>query len=103
MNSEERSEAQGAVVESAEALMLETVKLLSRSCPPELLAEAAQQDLLALKPHLEEALEALEDIQRRRSLIDRELSQRYAFKMLLAAGARGGRRTCLQSPYPESA
>jgi hypothetical protein len=53
------------------------------SCPPELLAEAAREELLALKPYLQEALEALEDIQRSRSLIDKELSQQHAFRMLL--------------------
>jgi hypothetical protein len=102
MNGKERSEAKQAVVESAEALMVQTVKkLASCSCPPELLEEAAREELLALKPHLQEALEALEDIQRSRSLSDKELSQQYAFKMLLVAagGGRGGRRNGgLQSP-----
>ncbi len=84
MDSEVRSEAGRAVVGAAEALILETVMLLSRTCPPSLLGEAAREDLLALKPHLEEALEALEDIKRRRSLTEEELAQHSAFKMLLA-------------------
>ena len=63
---------------------METVKLLSRTCPPSLLGEAAREDLLALKPRLEEALEALEDIKWRRSLTEEEINQHYAFKMLLA-------------------
>ncbi len=84
MNSEVRTEAGPAVVRAAEALVAETVKLLSRNCPTENLPEAAREDLLTLKPRLEEALEALEDIKRRRSLTDKEGSQHYAFKMLLA-------------------
>jgi hypothetical protein len=54
--------------------------------PPDLLAEAAREDLLALEPHLLRALEVLEDIQRYRSLTDEELSKRHTFKMLLACG-----------------
>jgi len=74
-----------AVIEEAEALMRETVKRLSRRrCPPDLLGEAAREDLLDLKPHLQEALETLEDIQRRRSLTDKEFARQRAFKMLLA-------------------
>ena len=84
MNSELRTEAGRAVVGATETLVVETVKLLSRSCPPDLLGEAAREDLLALKPRLEEALEALEDIKRHRSLTEEELDQHYAFKMLLA-------------------
>ena len=83
MNSEVRSEAGRAAIRATEALVVETVRLLSRGCPPEILAEAAREDLLALKPHLEEALEALEDIKRRRSLTEEELNQHHAFKMLL--------------------
>ena len=84
MNGEERSEAGQAVVEEAEALVRERVKLLARSYPSDLLEEAARENLLDLKPHLQGALEALEDIQRRRSLTDKEHAQQHAFKMLLA-------------------
>jgi hypothetical protein len=80
---EEQSEATRKVVEAAEARMCETVEKL-RTCPPETFAEAAREDLMALMPHLEEALEALEDIERRRSLTDKELTQRRAFRTLLA-------------------
>jgi hypothetical protein len=45
---------------------------------------AAREVLENLMPLLEEAIEALEDIERRRDLTDEELSRRYAFKMLLA-------------------
>jgi hypothetical protein len=85
INSEQRGETNRPPVEATEALIVETVKLLSqRSYPPEILAEAAREDLLALKPHLKEALEVLEDIQRCRSLTDKEFTQHHAFKMLLA-------------------
>jgi hypothetical protein len=87
MNSEGRSGAKLAVVEiaeAAEALVVETVKLLSRGCPPENLAEAAREDLLELKPHLQVALEALEDAGQHRNLTDKELAQHHAFKTLLA-------------------
>jgi hypothetical protein len=84
INSKQRSEAGRAVVDATQALVVETVTLLSRSCPPSLLGEAAREDLLALKPRLEEALEALEGIKCRRSLTYKERSQHYAFKMLLA-------------------
>ncbi len=84
LNNDLRSEPERAVVQTAVARIAQTVVLLSRNCPPEILPKAAYEDLLILKPHLEEALEALEDIKNRRSLIDEELSQEYAFKMLLA-------------------
>jgi hypothetical protein len=84
MTGEERIEADRATVDAAEALVRERVKLLARSYPSELLGEAAREDLLDLKPHIQGALEALEDIQRRRSLTHKEFAQQHAFKMLLA-------------------
>jgi hypothetical protein len=84
IDSEERSEGKRAEVEAAEALVHETVKLLLRGCPPENLAEAAREDLLELNPHLQVALETLEDASRHRNLTDKELAQHHAFKMLLA-------------------
>ena len=84
MDSEERTEADRAVVDATQALIVEALKRLSRDYPPSLLGEAAREDLLALKPRLEEAIEALEDIKRRRSLTEEELVQHSAFKMLLA-------------------
>jgi hypothetical protein len=83
MNGEERTEAGRAVVEEAEGLVRERVSLLARSCPSDFLAEAAREDLLDLKPHLQGALEVLEDFKRRRSLTDKEFAQHHAFKMLL--------------------
>jgi hypothetical protein len=84
IDSDQRIETERPLLEATEALVLETVELLSQSCPSEIPPEAARDDLLALKPHLREALEALEDIQRRRSLTDKERSQQRAFKMLVA-------------------
>ncbi len=82
INSEERSEeAARAVVDAAQALVVETLKRLSQRDLP---GEVAREDLLALKPHLKGALEALEGIKRRRSLTEEEFAQRRAFKMLLA-------------------
>ena len=79
-----RSELERTVVEDAEARIVESVVLLVRNCPPEILAEKAREELHALRPCLEEALEALEDLEGRRSLAEAECSQRYTFKLLLA-------------------
>ena len=76
-------------VEEAEALVRETVGRLSQLYPYHL-AEAARADLMDLWPRLEEAIEALEDIQRRRDLTDREGDLQRAFKMLLAVRRRPG-------------
>jgi hypothetical protein len=80
MNGEERIEADQAIIEAAEALVVETVKHLSQR---DLLGEAASEELLALKPRLHGALEALEDIKAHRSLTQKEHAQHHAFKMLL--------------------
>jgi hypothetical protein len=79
-----RSESERTGVEDAEARIVESVVLLVRNCPPEILAEKAREELHALRPCLEEALEALEDLKGRRSLTETECSQRYTFKILLA-------------------
>jgi hypothetical protein len=71
-------------VEEAAVLLIETVDSLQRR-PPDQIAPAARETLVNLTPRLEEAIKALEDIERHRDLTDQELSQRYAFKMLLAA------------------
>lgn len=72
-------------VEQANALVQETIELLSRHCPPHLLEAAAHDDLIYLRPHLEEALAAIVDIEGHRALTEEELARRRAFKMLLAA------------------
>lgn len=81
----ERPSAPEQRVEQAEALVQETVERLSRHCPPHLLEAAAHDDLIYLRPHLEEALAAIVDIEGRRTLTEEELARRRAFKMLLAA------------------
>jgi hypothetical protein len=89
-NSYQRSEPQRAVVEDAQAHLVESVVRLSRECRPGILPEKAREELLALRPHLQEALEALEDLEgRTRSLTDQECSRQHAFQMLLAL-AKGG-------------
>jgi hypothetical protein len=80
----EMGEAERRVKET-DALVRETVIRLSRSASPELLGERAHEDVLDLRPHLEEALAALAEIDRRRGLTDEELARRRAFKMLLVA------------------
>lgn len=77
-------------VEAAEALVRETVGRLSQLYPPHLVGAAARKDLMDLRPRLEEAIEALEDIERGRDLTDRERDLQRAFKMLLAIRRRPG-------------
>jgi hypothetical protein len=72
-------------VEVADGLLRETLVRLSHRSLPDLLEASARDDLMDLKPHLEEALASLEDIEGRRSLTDEELSRRRAFKMFLTA------------------
>ena len=73
-------------LEAADALLQQTVELLSRRCPPHMLEEAAHDDLVYLSPHLENALGAIAEIERRRDLTEEELARRRAFKMLLDEG-----------------
>jgi hypothetical protein len=86
-NSDLPSKPERTVIEDTQARIVEAVVLLSRNCPPQILPEKAREELLTLKPHLGEALEALEDLKGRRCLTDEELSQQYVFKMLLACRA----------------
>ena len=73
-------------VEAADVLLQQTIKRLAREYPPPLLGAAAQKSMEELKPHVEEALEALGEIEGRRELTEEELARRNAFKMLLARG-----------------
>jgi hypothetical protein len=51
-----------------------------------ILAKTSQnEDLARLKPHLEEALQTLERLERRRGLSDREKMRRGALRMLLTS------------------
>jgi hypothetical protein len=70
-------------VEETDALLQDTVERLSRHCPAHLVGVAAREDLLELRPHIQDALDALEDIEGRRELTDEELARRRAFKMVL--------------------
>jgi hypothetical protein len=76
-------------VERAEAALIETVEDLMRY-PPERKTAASSEALSQLRPHVETALEALETIERRRSLTEEECVRRKAFKMLLAAASNSG-------------
>jgi flagella basal body P-ring formation protein FlgA len=62
---------------------LTTVERLSRRCPAHLVGAVARENLLELRPLLQDALAALEDIERRRNLTEEELALRHAFRMLL--------------------
>jgi hypothetical protein len=70
-------------VGETDALLREVVGRLSRDCPPHLMCQTAQEELLDLTPHLQEALEALTGLERLRSLTDEEHTRRRAFRMLL--------------------
>ena len=76
-------------VDGAAKLLTETVESLRRS-PPGRMVPAARKALVDLRPPLEKALEALEDIERRRDLTDEEEDLKHAFKMLLAARSQPG-------------
>ena len=71
-------------VEEAAALLVERVDGLQQ-CPPDQMEAAACEALIDLSSHLEEALEALEDIEGDRELTDRERDFQHAFRMLLEA------------------
>jgi hypothetical protein len=52
---------------------------------PQLAQTPQNEDLGRLKPHLEEALETLERLERRRGLSDREKMRGEALRMLLTS------------------
>jgi hypothetical protein len=74
------------VVQHSDALVRQTVLSLSRLPAGHILEGAAREEIRGLKPHLQEALEALKEIERSRGLTDQELAQRRAFRMLLETG-----------------
>ena len=76
-------------VDRAAKLLTERIESLRRH-PPDQMASAAREALIDLRAPFEKALEALEDIERRRDLTDAERDLRHAFKMLLAARSRPG-------------
>ena len=70
-------------VEAANQLMVRTVVLLCKGCPPGSLGTAARDALAGMRPRVREAMEALEDIEGLRSLTEDELARRRALAMLL--------------------
>jgi hypothetical protein len=70
-------------VEQTDALLEKTVVRLPRECSPDLLCEAAQKELLELRPHLLEALGILTDLDGRRGLTEEEQARQRAFRRLL--------------------
>ena len=76
-------------VDRAAKLLTEVVESLRRH-PSDQMASAAREALIDLRAPFEKALEALEEIERRRDLTDTERDLRHAFKMLLAARRQSG-------------
>ena len=72
-------------IEEADKLVRQTVTLLSRDYPPHLIGQAAHDELQNMRPHLQEALESLADIETCRNLTEEEMARRHAFRMLLNA------------------
>ena len=76
-------------VEHAHRLVCQTLVSLSRDAPPDdSLGATAHDALVALRPRVQGALEALEGIEERRPLTDEELARRHAFTTLLYAARR---------------
>jgi hypothetical protein len=63
-----------------------TLEWLCRSCPEEVRAEAAHEELVEVSPRVQVAIEAIEDIKRRRRLTEDELAWRRTLTLLLNAG-----------------
>ena len=72
-------------VEATDKLLRETVQCLSRH-PTHSVGAAACGILADLRPRLEEALSALEDIEQERELTDQEHSWQRAFRIVLGRG-----------------
>ena len=71
-------------VQAADDLVRQTVVLLCKDCPPGTsLGPAAREALASITPRVRVALEALEDIERKRPLTEEELARRRAFAMIL--------------------
>jgi hypothetical protein len=70
-------------VEATDTLVQQMVVRLARYCPLPLLGAAVREELHQLRPHLQEALGAIGEIEGRRGLTDKEFAQRHAFKTLL--------------------
>ena len=75
-------------VEATDALLREIVEHLSRDCAPHLLGMTAHDDLLDMRPQLEEALGALAEIEHRRDLTVEEFTRRRVFRALHSSAIR---------------
>ena len=76
-------------VDAAAKLLTEMIDGLRRH-PPDQMASAAREALTDSRAPLERALEALDVLERRRGLTDREQDLRHAFKVILVAGSQPG-------------
>ena len=72
-------------IEATDKLLRETVECLSRHYPTHSVWAAACDSLVDLRPHLEEGLSALANIERRRELTDQECSWQRAFRIVLSS------------------
>ena len=76
-------------VDAAANLLTEMIDGLRRH-PSDQMASAAREALTDLRSPIERALEALDVLEGRRGLTDREQDLRHAFKMILVEGSRPG-------------
>ena len=72
-------------IEATDKLLRETVGYLSRQSHAHAVGVAACDSLLDLRPHLEDGLSALADIEQSRELTDQEASWQRAFRIALVA------------------
>ena len=63
-----------------------TVVWLCRSCPEDFRAEAAHEELVGVRPRVQVAIEAIQDIKKRRRLTEDELAWRRTLTLLLNTG-----------------
>ena len=70
-------------VEAADEIMVRTVVLLCKGCPPGALGPAAHDALAGMRPGVRGALGAIEAIEGRRPLTEKEVARRHAFELLL--------------------
>jgi hypothetical protein len=61
------------------------VEWLCRRCPEEIRATAAHEEMVELRPRVQEAIEGLENIKERRRLTEEEKALQRALSLLLCA------------------
>jgi hypothetical protein len=83
----QRSPSRSAESQSNELLneLVRNVEWICRRCPENLRGEVAHEELLQLRPRVQEALAALEDVEERRGLTEEEHVWQRVFKLLLGA------------------